>query len=120
MLVTPDLFRGQCRRIIRRMRERQPCVYMLASGFNAKLYIGVTSNLIGRIIQHRDGTYDGYTKEHGIRHLVWFDTTETMADAIASEKRMKGWRRQWKINLIEERNPTWSDLAIGLGLPRIP
>ncbi len=101
------------------MREREPCVYLLANGFYGALYIGVTPNLIGRITQHRDGTYGGYTKEHGIRRLVWFDTTETMTDAIASEKRMKGWRRQWKINLIEERNPTWSDLAASLGLPAL-
>ncbi len=102
------------------MTDKQPCVYLLASGFYGSLYVGVTPNLIGRIIQHRDETFDGFTKCYDIKRLVWFDTTATMADAIGSEKRMKGWRRQWKINLIEERNPAWSDLAIDLGLPGIP
>jgi len=99
------------------MRERQPCVYMLASGFNGTLYTGVTSNLVGRIMQHRDGTYEGFTSRYGIVRLVWFEIAETMADAIASEKRIKAWRRDWKKNLIERDNPDWDDLAVALGLP---
>ncbi|MFN3433970.1 MAG: GIY-YIG nuclease family protein [Sphingomonas sp.] len=99
------------------MRDRQPCVYILASGFNGTLYVGVTSNLIGRMMQHRAGTFGGFTSEHGVMLLVWFEVADTMADAIASEKRIKGWRRDWKKNLIERDNPTWSDLAVGLGLP---
>ncbi len=99
------------------MRDRQPCVYILASGFNGTLYVGVTSNLVGRIIQHRDGTFGGFTSRYGVVLLVWFEVADTMADAIASEKRIKGWRRDWKKNLIERHNPAWSDLAVGLGLP---
>ncbi|MEG3163170.1 GIY-YIG nuclease family protein [Sphingomonas sp. PB2P19] len=99
------------------MRDRQPCVYMLASGFYGTLYVGVTSNLIGRILQHREGRYDGFTKRYGIHRLVWYDMADTMIDAIASEKRIKKWPRDWKINLIEQRNPTWDDLAVSLGLP---
>ncbi len=99
------------------MRDRQPCVYMLASGFNGTLYTGVTSNLVGRIMQHRDGTYEGFTSRYGIVRLVWFEIAETMADAIASEKRIKAWRRDWKKNLIERDNPDWDDLAVALGLP---
>ncbi|MGP7794732.1 GIY-YIG nuclease family protein [Sphingomonas sp. CLY1604] len=99
------------------MRDRQPCVYILASGFNGTLYVGVTSNLIGRIIQHRDGTFKGFTSRYGVVLLVWFEVADTMADAIASEKRIKGWRRDWKKNLIERDNPAWSDLAVDLGLP---
>ena len=113
----PDLFRHPLRGNHSGMRDRQPCVYMLASGFNATLYTGVTSNLIGRIVQHRNGTFDGFTKRHGIKRLVWFDTTDSMIDAIASEKRLQGWRREWKKNLIERDNPGWNDLAISLGLP---
>jgi len=90
---------------------------MMASGFNGTLYVGVTSNLIGRVIQHRDGAFDGFTKRHGIDHLVWFDTTDTMEDAIAGEKRIKKWPRDWKKNLIERDNPHWRDLAPALGLP---
>jgi putative endonuclease len=87
------------------MRERVPCAYILASGRNGTLYIGVTSNLIGRIIQHRKGTFGGFTKRHRVHQLVWFDTTDRMEDAIAAEKRIKNWPRAYKLNLIEERNP---------------
>jgi putative endonuclease len=90
---------------------------MLASGFNGTLYTGVTSNLVGRIMQHRDGTYEGFTSRYGIARLVWFETAATMADAIGSEKRIKAWRRDWKKNLIERDNPNWDDLAVALGLP---
>ena len=101
------------------MRERQPCVYILASGFNAKLCVGVTSDLLGRMVQHRSGTFDGYTKQHGIHRLVWFAIADTMEAAIATEKRVKRWRRDWKKNLIERDNPHWDDLAVGFGLPRM-
>ena len=101
------------------MRERQPCVYILASCYNGTLYVGVTSNLVGRLLQHRDGTFEGFTSRYGVLILVWFEMTDTMADAIASEKRIKGWRRDWKKNLIERANPNWDDLATGLGLPAL-
>jgi putative endonuclease len=89
---------------------------MLASGLNGTLYVGVTSNLIGRIIQHREGRFDGFTKRYGVKRLVWFQTGESIEGAIAREKTMKKWPRNWKKNLIEENNPTWNDLAVGLGL----
>jgi len=88
----------------------------MASGVNGTLYTGVTSNLIGRVQQHRDGTFGGFTTEHRVIRLVWYEMTDTMPDAIASEKRIKRWRREWKMNLIERDNPTRDDLAIGLGL----
>lgn len=91
-------------------------MYILASGFNGTLYVGVTSNLIGRIVQHREGTFEGFTRRYGALILVWFETIDTMADAIASEKRIKAWRRDWKKNLIERDNPSWRDLAVDLGL----
>ncbi|USU11981.1 GIY-YIG nuclease family protein [Sphingomonadaceae bacterium OTU29THOMA1] len=99
------------------MRDRQPCVYMLASGFNGTIYTGVTSNLVGRIVQHRDGTFEGFTSRHGVVILVWFEMADTMEAAIASEKRIKAWRRDWKKNLIERENPDRADLAVALGLP---
>jgi putative endonuclease len=99
------------------MKEREPCVYMLASGFNGTLYTGVTSNLIGRVMQHREGTFDGFTKRHNIKRLVWYETADTMEVVLASEKRIKKWPRDWKKNLIERNNPDWRDLAIDLGLP---
>ncbi|RUN77936.1 GIY-YIG nuclease family protein [Sphingomonas sp. TF3] len=98
-------------------REREPCVYILASGFNARLYVGVTSNLIGRILQHRTGTFDGFTKRYQIKRLVWFDVADTMESAIVTEKRIKKWPRDFKKNLIERDNPHWDDLAVALGLP---
>ena len=97
------------------MRERQPCVYMVASGFNGTLYVGVTSNLLARLMQHREGAQNGFTKTHNVKRLVWFEFTDDMPAAIASEKRIKKWPRDWNKNLIERDNPALEDLAIGLG-----
>ena len=98
------------------MVERNPCVYILASGYNGTLYVGVTSNLIGRVIQHREGTFDGFTKRYGVHRLVWFEVGGTMESAIRREKQVKRYRREWKRNLIERENPMWNDLAVGWGL----
>ena len=99
------------------MRERQPCVYILASRFNGTLYIGVTSNLIGRLLQHRGRVLKGFTSRYGVYRLVWFEMADTMEAAIATEKRIKKWPREYKLNLIERTNPNWDDLAVGFGLP---
>ena len=95
--------------------ERQPCSYIMASGRNGTLYIGVTSDLMTRLHQHRASHFDGFTSRYRVYRLVLFEAHETMPDAIAREKQLKRWRREWKLNLIEQSNPTWSDLAIGLG-----
>ncbi len=97
----------------------QPCVYLLGSRRHGTLYIGVTSNLLARVVQHREGLIPGFTRRYGIRQLVWYEMHDTMDAAILWEKRMKEWRRAWKIDLIEARNEEWDDLAIGLGLPRL-
>jgi putative endonuclease len=97
--------------------ERNPCVYILASGHYGTLYIGVTSNLEARLWQHRNDALPGFTKEHGVKRLVWFEMHGDMTAAITREKQLKNWRRQWKINLIEASNPHWADLAVGLGFP---
>ncbi|RHW17034.1 GIY-YIG nuclease family protein [Sphingomonas gilva] len=97
------------------MRERQPCVYLLASGFYGTLYTGVTSDLLARVHQHREEITGGFTARHGVKRLVWFEMHDDMATAIAREKTIKKWPRQWKINVIEELNPTWDDLAVGFG-----
>ena len=60
------------------MREREPCVYMMASGYRGTIYTGATSNLIGRVMQHRDGTFEGFTKEYRVKRLIWYETAETM------------------------------------------
>jgi len=89
---------------------KQPAVYMLASQRNGTLYIGVTSNLIGRIWQHREGVVEGFTETYAAKCLVWYEMHETMESAIVREKALKKWNRLWKLNLIEERNPCWIDL----------
>jgi putative endonuclease len=89
---------------------KQPCVYLLASKRNGALYIGVTSNLVQRVWQHKHKMVDGFTKEYNVHNLVWFEIHETMESAIAREKALKGWKRAWKIALIEKMNPEWKDL----------
>lgn len=101
------------------MGDKQPCVYMMASGYLGTLYLGVTSNLLVRVVQHREGSFAGFTDRYGVKRLVWYDITDTMADAIASEKRLKRWRRDWKIELIERDNLHWHDLGPAIGLPRL-
>lgn len=96
---------------------KQPCVYILASKPYGTIYIGVTSNPIARMYRHRTNQVPGFTSEHGVHLLVRFELFEDMVLAIAREKQLKRWHRQWKINLIESENPQWVDLAPGLGLP---
>ncbi|MET4635702.1 putative endonuclease [Kaistia defluvii] len=87
-----------------------PCVYILASGRNGTLYIGVTSNLPQRVWQHREGFLGGFTRRYGIKTLVYYERHDTMESAIRREKQMKLWKRNWKIELIECASPDWLDL----------
>jgi putative endonuclease len=96
-------------------RDIDPYVYLLASRRNGTLYLGVTSNLMQRVAQHRAETFGGFTAEHGVKLLVWFEQHETMDYAIMREKQIKKWRRARKLDLIEQANPDWRDLAIDLG-----
>ena len=89
---------------------KQPAVYLLASQRNGTLYIGVTSNLIQRVWQHREGVVEGFTKQHDVKTLVWYEQHATMESAISKEKAMKKWLRQWKLATIEKTNPYWRDL----------
>jgi putative endonuclease len=97
------------------VRDRQPCVYILASQRVGTIYIGVTSNLVARLHQHRSGIMEGFSSRYDVHHLVRFELFEDMPTAIAREKQLKRWRREWKLNLIEQDNPDWLDLAVGLG-----
>ncbi|MDJ0979297.1 MAG: GIY-YIG nuclease family protein [Erythrobacter sp.] len=99
--------------------ERVPCVYIIASKPYGTLYIGVTSDLVGRLWQHRNGEIEGFTKRYKVHRLVRYEAFGDMESAIKREKRLKNWHCQWKINLIESENPDWQDLAVGLGLPPI-
>jgi putative endonuclease len=85
-------------------------LYILASNRNGTLYIGVTSDLIKRIQQHKTKITDGFSKKHNVRKLVHYEQTESIYSAIAKEKALKKWNREWKINLIEKDNPNWEDL----------
>ena len=96
-------------------RDFGPTVYILASRKNGTLYTGVTSNLVQRIHQHREGAVPGFTREYGIKRLVWFEPHSTMEHAIVREKRIKKWLRVWKLELIERDNLGWRDLAEDLG-----
>jgi putative endonuclease len=92
------------------MGDKRPCVYILASQRNGTLYVGVTSDLARRVWQHRLHAVEGFTSEYAVHMLVFAEFHDRMADAILREKRIKRWRRAWKIALIERDNPRWRDL----------
>jgi len=90
--------------------DRSPCVYILASQRNGTLYIGVTSDLVKRVHEHRSDLVDGFTRRYVVHSLVWFEQHESMESAITREKQLKKWNRAWKLRLIEENNSAWRDL----------
>jgi len=89
---------------------KRPCVYILASKRNGTLYVGVTGDFARRVWEHRQGVDDGFTARYHVHILVYAEHHDTMADAILREKRIKRWRREWKVALIELGNPDWNDL----------
>ncbi len=90
--------------------NKQPAVYILASKRNGTLYIGVTSDLVKRVWEHRNNMAEGFTKRYGVHQLVWYEMHEGMESAIEREKQLKEWKRKWKLELIESVNPSWQDL----------
>lgn len=90
--------------------EKQPAVYILASRQNGTLYIGVTSDLVKRVWEHKNDVLDGFTKKYRVHRLVYYETYLDMLAAIGREKQLKKWNRAWKLDLIEEKNPDWKDL----------
>ncbi len=90
--------------------SRLPAVYILASDRNGTIYIGVTSDLIGRTWQHREHVVDGFTKRYDVTRLIWYELHDTMESAITREKQIKKWNRTWKIRMIQQNNPQWRDL----------
>jgi putative endonuclease len=88
----------------------QPCVYILASRRNGTLHVGVTSGLKRRVWEHQTDVVDGFTRRYSVHTLVYAEFHATMEEAILREKRIKTWRRAWKVKLIEDTNPTWHDL----------
>ena len=85
-------------------------VYLTASGKHGTLYLGVTNNLVRRIYEHKSKVVPGFTSQYSVTRLVWYEVYDDATNAITREKEMKKWRRDWKIRLIEEDNPDWSDL----------
>jgi len=93
-----------------KMVKKKPAVYILASKKNGTLYIGVTSDLVKRIWEHKNNLVEGFTKRYDVHHLVWYELHEEMASAIERERNLKEWKRSWKLRLIESSNPDWQDL----------
>jgi putative endonuclease len=89
---------------------KTPCVYILASKRDGVLYVGVTSDLFGRVGEHKQDLIAGFTRRYGVHRLVYYEMHETMEDAIRREKRIKEWKRAWKVRLIESMNPEWQEL----------
>jgi putative endonuclease len=90
--------------------DKQPAVYILASQRNGTLYIGVTSDLVKRIWEHKNNLVEGFSKRYGVHQLVWYELHENMESAINREKQIKEWKRKWKLELIEDTNRNWQDL----------
>ena len=89
---------------------KNPTVYLLASQRNGTLYVGVTSDLVNRVWQHRTDEMDGFSKKYNVHLLVWYEQHPSMESAIIREKAIKKWKRAWKVVLIEESNHDWGDL----------
>jgi putative endonuclease len=90
--------------------EKTSYVYMLASRRYGTLYVGVTSDLVRRVAQHREKSIPGFTRQYNVTQLVWYEVHAEIAEAIDREKRIKHWNREWKLRLIHEMNPHWDDL----------
>lgn len=90
--------------------DKQPVVYIMASERNGTLYIGVTSDLVKRVWEHREGWGEGFTKKYSLHKLVYFELHNGMSNAIQREKQIKKWNRTWKKEMIEKQNPYWNDL----------
>ena len=94
--------------------KNQYYIYILANKRNGTLYIGVTSNLVERVYEHKNNMIEGFSKKYNIHKLVYYEITDDIESAIRREKQLKKWNRKWKINLIENSNPEWRDLYFGL------
>lgn len=98
------------------MRDRVYYVYLLASRPHGTLYCGVTNDLVRRVAEHRSGGADSFTRRYNVFRLVWYEAHSEIAEAILREKRIKRWRRAWKVELIEAGNPLWKDIAEEWGI----
>ncbi|MEJ2124800.1 MAG: GIY-YIG nuclease family protein [Alphaproteobacteria bacterium] len=99
------------------MKKRGGYVYLLSSGLGGTLYIGVTSDLVARVWEHKSGVVEGFTKKYKVHRLVYYEVHDEIESAISREKQLKKWKRNWKIRLIEESNPNWTDLYPSIAKP---
>jgi len=95
---------------------KRPCIYILTNKPYGTLYVGVTSHLLHRLYQHQNEYFDGFTKRYKLKNLIYFEMYDDMEHAIRREKSLKRWRREWKIQLIEQHNPYWQDLSFKLSM----
>ena len=101
------------------MNNKIYAVYILANKKNGTIYIGVTSDLKRRMLEHRNGLAKGFTQEYDVKNLVYIEQYQYVDKAIYREKQLKNWKREWKIDLIEERNPDWNDLYESIFGPEV-
>ena len=99
------------------MRERAYYVYILANRIGGTLYVGVTSDLVKRVYQHREKLAKGFTQRYGVDRLIYYEAFGEVSAAIQREKQIKRWNRAWKVQLIEEKNPNWDDLYPLIAIP---
>lgn len=106
--MAPDRGPGQAPPV--RHDHMQGFVYIMANEKNGTIYLGVTNDLVRRVQEHKEGKVEGFTKKYVLKRLVYYEAGGGITDAIAREKQLKNWHRDWKIRLIEEKNPCWEDL----------
>ena len=94
--------------------EKQPCIYIMTNKPGGTLYVGITSSILHRAWQHRMGQFPGFSKKYRLKKLVYFEFLASFPEAIKREKQLKHWKREWKIQLIESKNPNWEDLFPGI------
>jgi putative endonuclease len=95
---------------------KQFCVYFMTNKLGGAIYTGVTSRLLQRVYEHREGLVEGFTKRYGLKTLVYYEVHATAESAITREKQLKDWQRRWKVELLERENPNWIDLYPRLSL----